>query len=262
MSREMLIQKLSIIQKQFQLKLDEIRKTHQHKGNKGSNVEQIIRDFLKVYFPSDNRIGQGEIIDSDGGISSQIDVIMTNQYHPHINDLTQPSLYFIEGIACAGEVKSILTSDDLKTILSNCLRYKNLNLRLSKGMMIHSSPSDTKRFIEKRPYFLFAFESQLTLNTVFESISEFNNQNCPEIRQQIDGVFLLDRGAIINFGDGQGSFQFRDPQGKSIPGLIMRPLEIEPNLLFSFVSWISAVIQRFTIYDNILIHYLMKGQPS
>ncbi len=73
---------------------------------------------------------------------------------------------------------------------------------------------------------------------------------------------MLDRGAIINFGDGQGSFQFRDPQGKSLPGLIIRPLEIEPNLLFSFVTWISAVIQRFTIYDNILIHYLMKGQMS
>ena len=262
MSREMLIQKLAIIQKQIHLKLDEIRETHQHKGNKGSNVEQIIRDFLRVYFPSDNRIGQGEIIDSDGGISSQIDVIMTNEYHPHINELSQPSLYFIEGIACAGEIKSILNSKDIETILSNCLRYKNLNLRLSKGMMIHSNPSDTKRFIEKRPYFLFAFESQVTLDTVFDKITEFNNQNCPEIKQQIDAVFLLDRGAIINFGDGQGSFQFRNPQGNSIPGLIRRPLENEPNLLFSFITWISAVIQRFTIYDNILIYYLMKGQMS
>ena len=258
----MLIQKLAIIQKQLHLKLDEIRETHQHKGNKGSNVEQIIRDFLRVYFPSDNRIGQGEIIDSDGGISNQIDVIMTNEYHPHINDLSQPSLYFIEGIACAGEIKSILNSKDLETILSNCLRYKKLNLRLSKGMTIHSNPSDTKRFIEKRPYFLFAFESQVTLDTVFEKITEFNNQHCSEIRQQIDAIFLLDRGAIINFGDGKGSFQFRDLQGNSIPGLIRRPLENEPNLLFSFITWISAVIQRFTIYDNILIYYLMKGQMS
>jgi hypothetical protein len=64
----MLIQKLAIVQKKIQLKIEEIRETHQHKGSKGSNVEQIIREFLRVYFPSDNRIGQGEIIDSDGGI--------------------------------------------------------------------------------------------------------------------------------------------------------------------------------------------------
>jgi hypothetical protein len=262
MSREMLIQKLAIVQKQIQLKIEEIRETHQHKGNKGSNVEQIIREFLRVYFPSDNRIGQGEIIDSDGGISSQLDVIMTNEYHPYINDLSQPSIYFIEGVACAGEVKSILNSKDLEIILSNSLRYKSLNLRLSKGMQIHSKMSDTKRFIEKRPYFLFAFESQMTLDTVFDKILKFNNQNCSEIWQQIDAVFFVDRGSIINFGDGQGSLQFRDPQGNSIPGLINRPLENEPNLLFSFVTWISAVIQRFTIYDNILIYYLMKGQMS
>ena len=102
----------------------------------------------------------------------------------------------------------------------------------------------------------------MTLDTVFDKILKFNNQNCSEIWQQIDAVFFVDRGSIINFVDGQGSLQFRDPQGNSIPGLINRPLENEPNLLFSFVTWISAVIQRFTIYDNILIYYLMKGQMS
>ena len=262
MSREMLIKKLAIIQQQIQLKLEEIREIHQHKGNKGANVEQIIREFLSVYFPADNRIGQGEIIDTEGNVTSQLDVIMTNQYHPYINDLSQPSLYFVEGVACAGEIKSVLNSQDLNTILKNCLRYKELNIRLSAGMTIHSTESDTKRFIEKRPYFLFAFESQLTLNTVYEKVSEFSANNCPNIWQQIDGIFLLDRGSIINFGDGKGSFQFRDPEGISKPGIIRRPLEAEPNLLFSFVAWISAVIERFTIYDNILTSYLMKGQMS
>ncbi len=262
MSRELLIKKIALVQERMKLKLDEIRETHQHKGNKGANVEQIIRDFLKVYFPADNRIGHGEIIDSDGGVSTQLDAIITNEYHPLINDLSQPSLYFIEGVACAGEIKSILNSQDLDTILKNCLNYKNLNLNLSRSMMIHSNKSDTKRFIEKRPFFLFAFESQITLDTVSEKISNFNKENCPQIWQQIDAVFLLDRGSVVNFGDGKGTFQFRTLKGISLPGYHLTPLENEPNLLFSFITWISAIIPRFTQYDNILVNYLMKGQMS
>ncbi|WP_155523684.1 DUF6602 domain-containing protein [Nodosilinea nodulosa] len=260
MPNERLVQRFSIVQKQFQLKLEEIRSTHQHQGNKGSNVEQIIRDFLRAYFPLDHRIGQGEVIDSGGEISSQLDIIMTNSYHPYINDLSQPSIYFIEGVACCGEVKSVLASKDIEAILSNCLRYKKLSLQLSKGMTIHSNLSDIKRFVEKRPYFLFAFESQINLDSMLKRISEFNKKHDLEVWQQIDAVFLLDRGEIINFGDGRGAFQFKDLQGQSIAGLIKRSIDEEPNLLFSFMTWMSAVIPRFTIYDNILVYYLMKGK--
>jgi hypothetical protein len=260
MSKEKLKKKFAFIQEQFRSKLNEIRDTLEHKSSKGSNVEQIIREFITTYLPAYNRIGQGEIIDTDGNTTSQLDVIMTNEFHPNINDLSQPSLYFIEGVACAGEVKSILSSKDLDTILKNCLRYKELNLHISRTMIIHSNDSDMKRFIEKRPYFLFAFESQLTIETIAEKVTEYNTLNCPNIWQQIDAIFLLDRGSLINCGDGKGSLQLRDTQGKSIPGYTMIPINQYPNVLFDFVTWLSMVVKKFTLHENILSYYLLKGQ--
>ncbi|MEH2087035.1 DUF6602 domain-containing protein [Nostoc sp.] len=252
--------KLDLLQKQMELRLEEIRASYQHKGNMGSNVEEVIREFLREFLPPHNRIGQGEVVDFDGNSSTQLDLVITNEYHPYLNDLTKPSVFFIEGIACVGEVKSVLNSNDFDSILRNCLTYKQLKVNLQDGMRTFINPSDLKRFVEKRPYFLFAFESQLSLSTLLEKTKRFNTDNNLDFWQQIDGIFILNRGQVINFGDGQGTFQFADHKGNTIPGLISIDIEEDPKVLFGFLSWLNSAMPRIEIQFPILMSYLMKGQ--
>jgi len=119
-------EKLLIVEKQLKSKLEEIRATHKHRGNSGSVTESVVRQFLREYLPPYNRVGEGEIIDLDENISTQLDIIITNEYHPYLNDLKEPGLFIIEGVASAGEVKTNLNSNDVDTLIQSCIKYKTL----------------------------------------------------------------------------------------------------------------------------------------
>jgi len=57
----MINKKLRILEKEMALKLEKIHEDHEHKGNRGDNSEEIVREFLRSYLPAFNRIGQGEL---------------------------------------------------------------------------------------------------------------------------------------------------------------------------------------------------------
>lgn len=258
----MISEKLQLLQKRMVLRIEEIRESHRHRGNIGANVESVVREFLREFLPPYNRIGQGEVIDLSEKISTQLDVVVTNEYHPYLNDLSAPSAFFIEGVACVGEVKSVLTSQGLSTILSSCKRFKELSPKIPEGATVHGNLEDLARFMNKRPYFLFAFESQLSLATVFERVNEFNQTNATDITQQVDGIFMLDQGVIVNFGTGQGSLQFVDAQGKSVPGLNTVPIAHDPAVLFQFLGWLSSIMPRVQLPSPPILPYLLKEHPD
>jgi hypothetical protein len=150
------------------LRLEEIRASYCHSGNKGSNAEQVLRDFLRQFLPPYNRVGHGEVVDQTGANSRQLDVIITNEYHPFLNDLSAPSVLIVEGVSCVAEVKSVLTGEELERALENSLSFKRLSVSVPKGATVYGNMEDISRFVDKRPSFLFAFESQLSISTIKE----------------------------------------------------------------------------------------------
>jgi len=98
--------KFELVQRKMMLELEEIRCSMKHNGNRGSSAEEVVRLFLRKYLASYNRVGCGEIIDINNGHSTQLDVIITNEYHPNFNEMDEPEVFIIEGVSCAGEVKT------------------------------------------------------------------------------------------------------------------------------------------------------------
>ncbi|MCX5864867.1 MAG: hypothetical protein NTW42_07315 [Deltaproteobacteria bacterium] len=256
----MIKKKLQAVQKRLEASLEEIRASHSHRGNRGSVAEVVVRAFLREYLPPDNRVGEGEIIDSKEHISTQLDIVITNPNHPYINDLKEPGLFLIEGVAAAGEVKTNLNSKDIDTLIQSCISYKNLQIIHQAGTQIYSNDSDIKRFIDHRPYFVFAFESQITIETIHSKLDDYYAENNTPVENQIDAVFCLDRGAIINFGDGQGALKWSKPNQSSVPGIHI--VEFGPdNVLLSLLSWLSISIQRITLFHSPLVDYLISKKP-
>ena len=253
----MLEERLKKLHKQMLLKFTEIREQHQHTGNKGSRVEQVVRDFLREFLPPYNRIGHGEVIDKFGSYSKQIDVVVTNEHHPFLNDLSQPSVFFGEGVACAGEIKSVLTGDELSKALANACAFKSLRLWEQMGMTVNATDEDMDRFVHHRPYFLFAFESRLKPPTVKAKIEEYNKTHQMEVPYQLDAIFILPKGSILNFGAGRGGFRFITDEGKSLPGYVYEELSSNQTL-FSFLSWISSTMFKISIPRPLIISYLVK----
>lgn len=244
-------------QAQVKLQFEGIRLSQRHPSSKGSNVEHIIREFMKKYLPPNLRIGHGEVIDSYGNRSNQTDVIVVNEYHPFLSDFVHSDVFIAEGVACGGEIKSVLTSNHLGQTLESCTRFKSLRLRVPIGTTTRANPEDRKRFVEHRPYFLFAFKSDLAIETVADRVAAYHSKQQLPIEQQLDAIFLMDRGSIINFGTGGGSFQVITPEGKALSGYVVeRGDEKEPTILTVFLIWLSICTPKYMLPYPPLVNYI------
>jgi len=249
-------EKLNRFHKELESKFEDIREQFEHSGSKGTNGENIVRDFLKYYFSPQYQFGNGEVIDSKGNQSGQIDIVFTNKYHPCISDYNKPSIFFIEGVSCCCEVKFLLTSSELNKSLRNCEKFKALEPKLDGITTTCTNKEDLKRFVHKRPYFLFCYESQLTLDTVNKNITNYSSQHNLEIESQIDGIFLMDRGSIYNLGNGQGSLRHVGSDARMVSGLLNNPKGKDDRVLHSLIIWLNCVIMQFDTIIPIIRSYL------
>lgn len=248
--------KLKYYEKKFELNLASIREEFAHNGIKGTNAEKILGDFLKMYLPPYNRIGTGEVVDITGKTSKQIDIIITNEEHPYLGDLNTPELFFIEGVALAGEVKMSLTTEELKKALENGKRFKKLDAKISKNTIVSCPKGDLDRFVSKRGFFIFAFESKITLKKIWNEMKIFYSEKKIPLEEQIDGIFILDRGIIYNIVEN-GSFSFPKINEEAAPiGLVPLDKEICENILFNFIAWVHVAMKKMKYPSSILLEYM------
>ncbi len=252
----MIKDKIAKVEKQMIEALAEVRETFKHSGNKGTSNENAFGDFVRQYLPRRLEVGNGEVIDSYGNRSGQADIIIVNEDHPFTFTPNKPGLFFIEGVLSVGEIKTVLTTQELKNTLNNSLLYKRLKTTHGKGSMVNANPSDLKRYYEHPPFFLFCYESQLSLETIKKNIDTFVAENSLDKLQVMDAVFVLGKGSIINFGDGQGSFQFRMPDGKTMSDWIIQNSD---SVLFDFFCFLSVTMPKILRFEPILAKYLFNS---
>jgi Domain of unknown function (DUF6602) len=251
----MLRDEFQSIESQMKEKLSHARARFTHPGDKGTKAEEAFREFLRQYLPRRLAVGQGEIIDVVGHRSKQTDVVIANEDHPFTFTEDSPGLFFIEGVVGAGDVKATLTRDHLEQSIRNSRTFKALEVSRSKGATAMGTRSDLERYYRCPPWFLFAYESQLGLSTICERLIKESQHSSGTATNLVDAVFVLGKGWVINFGDGQESFQFEDPTGKSVAGWAWQQGD---SALFELMAWLSIVMPRVIRYESILAQYLLS----
>lgn len=254
--RSYLVNKINLQEQQMLLKLKEIRSTFEHKGIKGTEVEKQFREFLKFYLPRRLNIGEGEIIDRNFNTTNQVDVVVTDENHPFTFGDGGLGLFFIEGTCAAGEIKSVLTTAELESSLEKARNYKKLKMiSIKDALILSSNDSDQRRFYTTPPFFIFAFESQITLKKAYDVARLYNRENYVP-GSTADGIFILGKhkGVIIDLGDGQGSFSIRNSDGHNMMGWTAYKSE---RILFDFLSWLSVIMPRMIGGSSILTPYLL-----
>lgn len=249
---------ISAAEDQMKARLKEVRAAFANTGDKGNAVEDAFRSFLCQYLPRRLEVGQGEIIDSNGRRSSQTDVVVVSEDHPYTFTPDQPGLFFVDGVLAAGEVKTKLTSMELNKALKNSKRFKKLEMVI-RGNIASTTESDINRFFRCPPWFLIAFESQLTLSSIHKKIVEFQTVEVIDDNRLIDAVFILDCGWIINFGDGQGAYKLKTLEGTSIPGFVYKESN---SVLFDLLGWLSVVMPQMVRLSPILPNYILQRPKS
>lgn len=94
------------LQKQMVAQLNTNRKFILHSGSKGDSLENVWIDWLRKYLPNRYCVDKAIIIDSNGDLSHQLDlVIYDQQYTPFV--FTQNGIHYIpaEGVYAVFEVK-------------------------------------------------------------------------------------------------------------------------------------------------------------
>jgi len=120
-------------------------KLFQHHGERGEFRERVIADFLRPFLPACYGLSTGEVFSHDGQSSRQIDIIVHDAlFGTVLFQDAESRLIPCESVYGSVEVKSQLTSDELKTALENVASLK----RLSRE---DSSPADIWPTREIRP---------------------------------------------------------------------------------------------------------------
>ena len=238
--------------------LADIRAKFTHSGNKGAMAEHEFREFLRRYMPGDTRVGHGEVFDIDGRLARQTDVVVANKYHVALQaDWEQPQKFTIETVQCGAEVKSSLTGlDSLRDCFEKAKAFKGL-LETSGPSILMPMGDDDRRFLLRRPYFAFAFESRLTLQTIYGALTAWNEELREVERPVLDGLFTLDRGGLTHMGTGKGQLFIEGEDGERLTGYV--GFTRDGGVLTRLLVWMYGVMPMTIPFRHPVFPYL---QPS
>ena len=188
------------------MKLDyrDLTKEIKHSGSKGDEREGIVRNFLKMYLHNRFAVVKGEIVATNGKTSKQQDVI--------IYDLAKcPLLYSgeniqilpAEGVYVVIEVKSLLDEKELVNSIKNIKSVKSLPKKafIKEKKFYKEVVSELG---ERKNYFntmgvLFVYSSKFKLETLKKKIKEKYKKLKISPEHQIDFIFILDKGLIVQY---------------------------------------------------------------
>jgi hypothetical protein len=239
------------------LDLKEARSKFSQSGDKGDAAEKALRSVLRDFLPRTYDIGNGEIIDCWGRRSQQTDVVITNADQPLAFPDDLPGLFLIEGVAGAGEVKSVLTTTELNKALDASRQFKTLTVMHAPGSLTISNTHDLNRFGDHPPWFLFSFESELAIKTIYRRLVEVSGTGPATDTKLLDAVFVLGRGYLINLGDGTGTLKVGSLDRPRTGWVYTEDSATTMHLL----TWLSIVAPRQWRSTPVLPFYILPSSP-
>ncbi len=127
MSTEIYRSVLSAAQSRLMAAITQIRESVPHSGEIGSLVEQVFFEHLLQVLPEKVAISNGFVMDSEGNISKQMDLIFFDRLNtPRIFSSAGAQIFPVESTYACGEIKTKLDSAQINDIFEKCISYKNL----------------------------------------------------------------------------------------------------------------------------------------
>lgn len=188
------------VSKQMLSDFEKSRSALSHAGLKGASNEEIVKDFLRQYLPRNLEISSGLVVDSKGGVSRQLDII--------IHDAAKTPIFFqsadvrvipVECVYAVIEVKAFLDKKELVKSYENMQSVKYLE---KTAFFEPNSPiMESKNLFGQEwsnwpiAHFVFAFDSP-SLESVLPNLNGIQQEEAVHLR--IDSVCVLSKGVILN----------------------------------------------------------------
>jgi len=119
------------IQNRLNVEYEESKSVLNHPGALGAIREEIVRNILESFLPPLVQIGTGQVIDSAGVLSNQVDIVIAKGAAPAFRFKGAISAFLYETVLATIEVKSMLYQDKLVEALENSRSVTTLMYTLS-----------------------------------------------------------------------------------------------------------------------------------
>lgn len=205
-----LLEIMSLAAKEMNLSLAQIRAALSHNLSKGEAAEESVRKFFRRYLPASLGVTKGQVIDSTGQRTKQLDVIIYDLAHTPMLFASEEDghrLVPVEGVVAVVEVKSSVGAGDAQGIVNNMLSVKQLNKAAyipQPSLLVQPTVTMYGRTSDHFPtmYFLFAFECANLANFLLDLRAQM--ENLP-VWERVDMACMLSKGVLIN-AQPSGSF--------------------------------------------------------
>ena len=150
---------------------------------KGQERELFIRDCLSLMLPPGVRFGTGEIVDTWGNTSGQMDIVLEFPFFPSLALAEQgPRLCFAEGVGAVIEVKSDIQKD-WSSAVSQAQQVRKLKRRFEpRGFAPYGPPADCI------PFFAVGYTGWKDAEAVITQLAD----------KPVTGVFIVDSGLFVS----------------------------------------------------------------
>lgn len=118
---------LSNAQNKLSAAIEQIRRSIPHSAEIGALIERQFRSQLEEVLPAKIGVSQGFVVDSFGGVSRQMDIILYDKLNtPRIFASEGAQMFPVEATYACGEIKTTLNTSELEDSFEKCLSYKTL----------------------------------------------------------------------------------------------------------------------------------------
>lgn len=171
-----------------------------HGPTTGFARELVLKELLSQYLPAKVSVGSGIVIDSEGRMSKEVDLVIYDSLNtPFILNYSDKVLIPIECVYAVIEVKSSLRKSEIMSAGENIKSIKNMK----KSAYIQRAPNETlyENHGQRLNYFpvlglVFSYTSATSLQSLCKNIRELDGK--VKDTEKIDTVCVLDKGVISN----------------------------------------------------------------
>lgn len=196
---------------------ERIRASQSDSAVKGSANEDIVAEFLAQNTGACRIATNSSIIDHYGRRSGEADVVVLNDAQPFWTG-RRAQLLIAEGVDAAYQIKAVLNTDELHHAVRNAVSVKQLVRVLPSGSIARAAnDEDGTRFIDHIPFFIFAFNASITVQTAQRVLEDTLDK---DVALQPDGVFVLDKWSLINVGSNEGSLRIGPPEARGVQPVV------------------------------------------
>lgn len=219
--------------------MEAARSALSHAGLKGGAFEEAFRQFLRDYLPDNLDVSTGQLVDSCGRMTRQLDVIISDRAKtPILYQSSQTRVIPIECVYAVIEVKAHLDTPELDNTLANMDSVRALEklafepeYPLIRTIDLYGQSAQ----IWPVMYFLFAFEG-IDLQTIANNLAA--RQMSRPLNRRIDTICVLDQGVICNCPPDQSIYVCVPTAGS-----LLAPVRTKKALLL-FYTLLSVPLSR------------------